>query len=112
MVNRKLAGTVLLGTLCSGCGPEDSGGVTSSKGIASAIEGKLSPGDDRSLIERVTAELGARCSLDTFNRRYQCIIRDPNPELPIGYHAISIYLYLDEQNRFLRSEVRDSYSMI
>lgn len=87
-------------------------GVPTSKEVARSIESTLVPGDDGHRIEEVMAALGAGCSLDRFNQRYQCIIRDPNPDLPRGYHSISIYIYLGGQDGFLRSEVRDSFSSI
>ncbi|RUO20978.1 hypothetical protein CWE08_07705 [Aliidiomarina iranensis] len=70
----------------------------------------LAVGDSESKIENFLKDHDIAFSYDDFMRRYQCIIRDPSPRKPKGYHSIVIHIYVDADRNFQRAEVRDSYT--
>jgi len=83
--------------------------MTSGK-VEKLISEKLVVGDSESRIEDFLKDHDIAFSYDDFNNRYQCIIRDPSPSKPKGYHSIVIYIYVDDSKTFQRAEVRDSYT--
>nr|MBS0019329.1 hypothetical protein [Gammaproteobacteria bacterium] len=68
----------------------------------------LEVGDEAQRIESVLAGVGATYSWDGFQDRYQAIIRHPSS----SFHAITIYVYVDEQRRLRTIEVNDSFSAL
>lgn len=83
-----------------------------SKKVEKLIEESLDVGAGQKEIERFLEDNEIIYSYDDFNKRYQCIIRDPSPKKPTGYHSIVIHIYVDEEMQFKRAEVRDSYTVL
>lgn len=48
-------------------------------------------------------------SYDSFSKRYQSIIRNVSPDPKVD-QAIVIHLYVDDEKRFTKEEVRDSFT--
>ena len=74
--------------------------------VLNQIEASLGPGDSSERIEAYFAQRGLGASFDRFQQRYQSIIRHPDS----NYHAIVIYVYVDEDRRFTRAEAYDTYT--
>lgn len=80
----------------------------SSKHVRSIIDDELSLKDTSQEIENFLNSKGITYSYDKYNRRYQCIVRDKD----VGKHSIVIYINVDEEKRYVSSEVFDSYTGI
>lgn len=85
--------------------------MTSSK-VNALISAKLQIGDPPAKIESFLKKHNIRYTFDDFSKRYQCIIRDPSPYKPKGYHSIVIYVYVDDNKSYKSAVVRDSYTII
>lgn len=85
--------------------------ITSGK-VEKLIDEKLEIGASAVKIEEFLTENEIAFSFDDFSNRYQCIIRDPSPNKPKGYHSIVIYIYVDANKAFKSAEVRDSYTAL
>ena len=96
---------VIFTLLIGGCGPKLD---ISPQEVQTSIEAALSLGDDRSKIESYFEEQGLPFSYDRFSSRYQSIIRHPDS----NFHAIVIYVNVDEEQRFLSAEAHDSYTAL
>ena len=72
------------------------------------IEDNLQVGASSEEIEAFLAKHFGGGSYDRFNRSYNAIIRDV-PHDPKVDQAVLIYIYVDENKRFVRSEVKDSF---
>ena len=94
--------------LIPACGKENK---MTAKKIRSIINQELSVKDSSQDIEGFLESMKITYSYDKYNNRYQCIIRDPSGKI-IGYHSIVIYINVDEQKRYVSSEVFDSYTGI
>lgn len=86
--------------------------VITSKKIEKLIDEKLEVGVSSVTIEEFLTESEIAFSFDDFSNRYQCIIRDPSPNNPKGYHSIVIYIYVDASKAFKSAKVRDSYTAL
>ena len=75
--------------------------------VKTEISAALHTGDDAESIERYLAQRNLAFSYDRFSNRYQSIIRDSES----NFHAITIYILLDAQKRYVGVEVRDSYTL-
>ena len=95
---------ILLTASSGGCVPTLD--VTPSE-VLDRIESSLRPGDNAEKIEAYFDQQQLDASFDRFNQRYQSIIRHPKS----NYHAIVIYIYVDEERRFTRAEAKNSYTM-
>ena len=95
---------MLCSCLLSGCGPTLD--ITPQE-VESEINKVLSPGDSAEAIEAFFAKKGWSLSYDQYQNRYQSTIRHPES----NYHAISIYLYVDDEKCFLRVEAKNTYTM-
>ncbi len=85
--------------------------ITSVK-IEKLIDEKLEVGDSVVKIEEFLEKNEIAFSFDDFSNHYQCIIRDPSPNKPAGYHSIVIYIYVDANKTFKNAEARDSYTAL
>ena len=79
--------------------------------IRSLIEQELSVGDSAIEIEKFLKLNEITYSFDKYNKRYQCLIRDPSGK-ETGYHSIVIYISVDEWNQYLTFKVFDSFTGI
>ncbi len=77
--------------------------------VAELINNELSAGTHADQIEQFFKRNEWVFSYDWIRQRYQGIIRDVSAN-PTVDHAIVIYIYVDESKRFVRSEVRDSFT--
>jgi len=103
-VKLALATLALFGvTAIYGCGPTLD---VSPVQVEAQFEAALNPGDSASAIEAYFATQGLEATYDKHSDRYQSIIRHPDS----NFHAISIYVNVDEQQRFAGVEARDSYT--
>jgi hypothetical protein len=73
------------------------------------IDSELRVGASGREIEDFLNTQGLKFSYDKFAKRYQSIIRDV-PSRSGMDKAIIIYLYVTDEKRLLRSEVRESYT--
>ncbi len=69
---------------------------------------KVKRGDDPEIIEKTLKELGVGYSWDRFLDRYQGIIRHPNSD----FHAITVFVYLDESGKYKDIEINDSFTAL
>lgn len=76
--------------------------------VVSEINAKLIAGDEKEKIEAYFKNKDLDSSFDNYAQRYQSIIRHPES----GFHAIVIYIYVDENQSFIRAEVNDSYTFL
>lgn len=77
--------------------------------VEQLIKDGLSQGDSQSKIEQFLVDQGIVYSYDKYSSRYQGIIRDVSKESNFD-QAIVIHIYVDDEKRFLDSEVRYSYT--
>lgn len=78
------------------------------KEVEEKINLSLTPGDDAGKIEAYFKNEGLGLSYDKFQNRYQSIIRHPDS----NFHAITIYVYVDESKKIVRVEANDSYTFL
>lgn len=84
-----------------------SGGLdTTPEAVEAEVSAALHEGASADAIERYLEQKNLTFSYDRFANRYQSIIRDPESDA----HAITIYVLLDDQRRYVDVEVRDSYT--
>jgi hypothetical protein len=102
---RAITAAILLSAITGACGPTLD--VTPAD-VLTQIDASLGPGDSSEAIEAYFSDEGLGVSFDGFNQRYQSIIRHPES----NYHAIVIYVYVDEERRFIRAEAHDSYTTL
>lgn len=81
---------------------------TSLDALNSQLLQMLDVGDGAQKIESALTSLDISYSWDRFQNRYQGIIRHPSS----SFHAITIYVYVDEQRNFKAVEVNDSFTAI
>jgi len=81
--------------------------MRTSEQVSSAINQELGVGAPQSDIERFFQRHGISFGWDVFGDRYVAIIRDVGP-----FHSITIDVYVDDQRRFSRAVVKDSYTAI
>lgn len=107
-----LAGLIILLALivfsCAAC----SQGYMTSKKVKKLIEQELSVGDSQQKIENFLKKHNVDFSYRERFERYSCIIRNPRNYKNKDYHAIVIYIYVDDEMSFVSSEVRDSYTFL
>lgn len=103
----KILAALIIAFLCAfGCTTE-SDQMNVSK-IEAKIKDELHPGKTTcTQIEIFLGNSNWGGSFDRFNRRYQITIRGEGE----NYKAISIYLYVDKECVFQRSEVKETYTM-
>ena len=95
---------ILIAATLFGCGPKLD---ASSDEIQVQFEAALSPGDSASTIESYFAKRGLDATFDEFADRYQSTIRHPESD----FHAISIYVNVDNNQQFVGVEAHDSYTL-
>ena len=78
-----------------------------SEEIKLALAAELPVGAPREAIESFLERHEIAYSWDRFSGRYQGIIRDESPYAWVD-QAVSIYIYVDDENRHMRSEVVDT----
>ncbi len=88
--------------LVAACGEQ-----TNAADVKVKLESALEPGADQANIEAYLQSENLPFSYDEFRSRYQSIIRDSGTFID---HAVVIYVYVDENRRFLRVETHDSYT--
>lgn len=76
--------------------------------VVSEINSALKQGDDAAKIEEYFATKKLGVSFDKYQNRYQSNIRHPES----GFHAITIYVYVDSNKGFLGAEAFDSYTFL
>ncbi len=76
--------------------------------VEEKINSTLKPGDSAEKIEAYFEKEGLGSSYDRFLNRYQSIIRHPES----NFHAITIYVYVDENKRFIRIQADDVYAFL
>ena len=80
--------------------------------VEKLIQNNLRVGDSSAAIEAFLDNQKIAHSYDDFNKRYQCIIRDPSPKYPKGRHSIVIHIYVDKNKNYERVEVRNSFTAV
>lgn len=81
--------------------------------VRSQLEKKLSIGDDRDRIETVLSEEGISFSYDNWSNEYYSTIRDEENCGRLSlYKALSVVVRLDDDGRFIRLTVKDSYTFL
>lgn len=106
-LNRWALGAILafgLSTLACGGGDQ----VTTEK-VRMMIKNELAVGSSSQDIEQFFKTHNLVFSYDKFSKRYQSIIRNVSPDPGVD-QAIVIYLYVDDEKKFTREEVRDSFT--
>jgi hypothetical protein len=76
--------------------------------VEAKINASLKVGDSSEIIEAYFKQEGLGFSYDKHESRYQSIIRHPKSD----FHAIIIYIYIDNQKGFLKAEAHDSYTFL
>lgn len=101
----------IVSIIVTGCGTTvgGKGSKYTSTTVSDRIESELSPGSTSERIEKFFVNAGLAYSYDRFNMRYQSIIRDASTDSRVD-HAIVIHIYVDSQQRYVRHEVRDSFT--
>ena len=92
--------------LLTSCNGGDNG---ASEQVDQLIKKHLELGDSSLEIESFLKDNEVMFTYDKYAKRYQCIIRDASSDGRLD-SAIVIYLYVDEQKRFTRSEVIESFT--
>jgi hypothetical protein len=82
---------------------------TKAEEVRQLIASELQIGAEALTIEAFFKRHDIAFSYDRFAQRYQAIIRDV-ASAPKVDQAIIIYIYVDDQKRFARSEVNDSFT--
>jgi hypothetical protein len=73
--------------------------------VSSLIKKELPVGASRHAIENFLKQKNISFSWDRFTGKYVGIIRNVEP-----YHSITIDIFVDDEKRFVRADVRDSYT--
>ena len=81
---------------------------TTPEEVEKKINTSLKPGDAPERIEAYFKKESLGLSYDKYQGRYQSIIRHPES----NFHAITIYIYVDKNKRFIRVEANDSYTFL
>ena len=76
--------------------------------VTSEINAQLKSGDSAFKIEDYFKSKGLSASFDAYSNRYQSIIRHPDS----NFHAITIYIYVDNDKNFKSVEANDSYTFL
>ena len=76
--------------------------------VKTRFEENVAIGGSPADIKSALGDLATAYSWDRFNEGYQAIIRHPNS----NFHAITIYVYVDNQRRYERIEVNDSFTAL
>lgn len=98
-----------LTALAISAGACSEGARTSVKVVEAMINSELPVGSSSQQIEQFFQKHGLPFSYDRFSKRYNSIIRNVSPQ-PNTDHAIVIYLYVDDEGKFTRAEIRDSFT--
>lgn len=77
--------------------------------VQTSIDRALVSGSSAADIERFFEANKLPYTYDRFAQRYQSIIRDVSKERGVD-HAIVIHIYVDDARKFIRAEVRDSFT--
>jgi len=91
--------------LAQGC----HGGCLNANEVKNMLNEKLKVGDPREKAEEILREFDISFSYDKFSKRYQSTII--NKEKCDPYHAISLYIDIDEKGLISKIDVFDSYTM-
>lgn len=75
------------------------------------IADELAVGAAPQAIEEFFLRHGIAYSYDRFAHRYQAIIRGVSPD-PRVDQAVSIFIYVDDQGRFVRAEAHDTFTAL
>jgi len=81
---------------------------TTPREVEEKINSYLKTGDGAEKIEAYFKKEGLEVSYDRFSNRYQSIIRHSES----NFHAITIYVYVDENKKFIRVESDNSYTFL
>jgi hypothetical protein len=73
--------------------------------VEAIVNRELEQGDSRAEIEAFLNRHGIKYTFDDYMKRYQCLISDTGR----SYHAIRIYIYIDERDLFKEADIRDLY---
>jgi hypothetical protein len=79
-----------------------------SKLVKANILQALKVGDDATTIESYLTSQNISFTYDKYTNRYQGIIRDQDS----NFHAITISIVLDKQQRYVKVDVNDSYTSL
>ena len=80
---------------------------TTPAAVEAEISAALHKGASAEAIERYFEQRNFPFSYDRFANRYQSIIRNPESDA----HAITIYVLLDDEKRYVDVEARGSYTL-
>lgn len=106
-MKRRLFGSIIVACLLlASCNGEDK--VTTEQ-VENLIKEHLALGDSSAEIESFLKGNQIMFTYDKYAHRYQCIIRGASSNERVN-SAIIIYLYVDEEKRFTRSEVIESFT--
>ena len=81
--------------------------------VRNRLSEKLAVGDEREKIEAVLKKEGIGFSYNEYSNRYNSTIRDEEHCGRLSlYKALSLRIYLDDNNRLLRLTVKDSFTFL